>query len=127
MNPPKRVFYFKHLEKFKMTIVVNPLNIDKVASFANTPSTSYRSVFMKMTAASVIGGGAGSSVVTAVTFTPALPSGATNIQVYVTPDQDAVEFVTAISATGFTFTLNPRLAANTLAVGSNNILVTWDI
>lgn len=67
------------------------------------------------TTANVIGGGAGVAVVTAVAGLKNLPA---SYQVNVTPNQDAVPFVTLKTSTGFTVTLNPRLAANTLAVGT---------
>jgi len=103
-------------------------NTDKTVSFANSNSAAYRTCFMKLpNVPNLIGGGAGAAVATAVTLNPPIPTGATNITVHVTPNQDAVPFVTAKTVTGFTFTLNPRLAANTLAVGTNDITVSWDI
>lgn len=76
----------------------------------------------KVAVANVIGGGAGLSVVTAVTF--ADPMMDTTYGVQVTPNQDAVAFVSGKTATGFNVTLYPRLAANTLAVGTFDVLVT---
>jgi len=73
--------------------------------------------------ANVIGGGAGAAVVTAVgaaQFPEGLPA---NYQVIVTVGQDAVAFVTAKTTTGFNVTLEPRLAANTLAAGTFDVLV----
>src|SRR4051794_33931606 len=106
----------------------DPTNIDKVISFANTPTTTYRVATMRMSVANLIGSGAGASVTTAVTFSPAIPSTAQNIRVSaIVPDQDAVGYPTSVTNTGFNLVLNPRLAANTLAVGSNNVTVVWDI
>lgn len=71
--------------------------------------------------ANVIGGGAGLSVVTAVTFpTGSLPA---NYTVVVNPKQDATWFTSAHTASGFNVTLFPRLAANTLAAGTFDIAV----
>lgn len=70
--------------------------------------------------ANVVGGGAGLSVVTAVAFANELPA---NYGVQVTANQDAVAFVSGKTSTGFNVTLNPRLAANTLAVGTFDVLV----
>lgn len=77
---------------------------------------------MKIAVANVIGAGAGLSVVTAVTLPDAMPD--TNYSVQVTPNQDAVAFVTAKTRTGFNVTLFPRLAASTLAAGTFDVLVT---
>lgn len=70
------------------------------------------------------GGGAGQSVSVTVNATlfPGLSLPST-YNVHVTPNQDAVPFVTNKTASGFTVTLNPRLAANTLAAGTIDIEV----
>ena len=75
---------------------------------------------LKGNVANVIGAGAGLSVVTAVAFANELPTGYT---VQVTPNQDAVAFVTNKTSTGFDVTLSPRLAANTLAAGTFDVTV----
>lgn len=74
--------------------------------------------------ATAAGGGAGAAVTLTVnaTLIPGLSLPA-NYEVHVTPNQDAVAYVTAKTAEGFTVTLNPRLAANTLAAGTVDILV----
>ena len=68
------------------------------------------------------GGGAGSSVTVAVSFPYELPA---EYAVFVNPGQDATWFVANASktSTGFTVTLEPRLAANTLAAGAIDVLV----
>ena len=66
------------------------------------------------------GSGAGASVTVAVSSLKGLP--ATGYVVQVSPDQDCTWFVTK-TATGFTVTLTPRLAANVLASGALDILV----
>lgn len=76
---------------------------------------------LHMQVANLIGGGAGQAVVTTVTFPEAFP---TPYNVGVTCDQDATAFVTAKTSAGFTLTMRPRLAASTLAVGSNDITVS---
>jgi len=70
--------------------------------------------------ANVIGGGAGLSVTTTVTFSKELPA---NYAVAVTPNQDATAYVTNRTSTGFDVVLSPRLAANTLAAGAFDVLV----
>ncbi len=82
------------------------------------------SIRMAMAAAvaNVIGSGAGAAVVTAVAFKTPMPD--TKYAVQVTPNQDAVAFVSGKTVSGFNVTLRPRLAADTLAVGTFDVLVT---
>ncbi|KVV22318.1 hypothetical protein WK80_22270 [Burkholderia multivorans] len=61
------------------------------------------------------GGSAGAAVTVSITGLSGLPA---NYGVMVNPGQDATWFVSAKTATGFTITLTPRLAANTLSAGS---------
>ena len=61
------------------------------------------------------GSGAGASVSINITGLSGLPS---NYAVTVNPGQDATWFVSNKTSTGFTITLNPRLATNTLAAGA---------
>ncbi|MDR9052074.1 hypothetical protein [Burkholderia multivorans] len=65
--------------------------------------------------ANAAGGSAGAAVTVPVTGLSGLPA---NYGVMVNPGQDATWYVSAKTATGFTITLTPRLAANTLAAGS---------
>jgi len=65
---------------------------------------------------------AGASAGAAVSFNVAMALPATYI-VQATPNQDATVFVTAKTVTGFTVTLNPRLAANTLAAGTVDLTI----
>lgn len=70
------------------------------------------------------GGGAG--LASTVTVDAALISGLKlppNYAVQVTPNKDAIAYVTGKSATGFTVTIYPRLAANTLAAGTMDIWI----
>lgn len=69
--------------------------------------------------ANVAGSGAGAAVVTAVGGLQ-LPA---NYTVEVTPNQDAVPFVSGKTQSGFNVTLNPRLAANTLAAGTFDVTI----
>lgn len=80
-----------------------------------------RVIFATGQKANSAGGGAGQSVSVSVSGLT-LPA---NYQVLVNPNQDATAYVaqSSKSATGFTITLNPRLAANTLASGS----VDWAV
>jgi len=68
----------------------------------------------------VIGGGAGQNVATVVTFNEPLPP---TYCVFVLPSQDAVAFVSAKTTFGFTVNLSPRIATNTLAVGTFDVCV----
>jgi len=69
--------------------------------------------------ANIAGAGAGLTVVTAVAFAN-LPA---NYSVLITPNQDATAFVSSKTANGFNVTLTPRLAANTLAAGTFDVMV----
>lgn len=76
-------------------------------------------VGFKVNVANVIGSAAGASVTTAVAFTD-LPA---KYAVSITPSQDAVAYVTNKTNSGFNVVLSPRLAANTLAVGTFDVTV----
>lgn len=69
--------------------------------------------------ATAAGGSAGAAVVTAISGLT-LPA---KYVVQVTPNQDAVPFVSGKTQNGFNVTLNPRLAANTLAAGTVDIAI----
>lgn len=77
-------------------------------------------VAFKDTVANVIGGSAGAAVTTAVAFVEPVK---TPYQVFATPNQDAVAHVTNKTAMGFDLVLRPRLATDTLAVGTVDVLV----
>jgi len=87
----------------------------------STPVTTDRvTVGSKMGVANLAGGSAGASVTTAVVMA-GLPA---SYSVAITPDQDAVAYVTTKTQNGFNVVLNPRLAANTLAAGAFDVTVT---
>lgn len=110
-----------------MSVTFDATNTDQVASMANFGASAYRRVTMPMNdVATAAGSGAGASVTLAVVFKAPIPASVTSYNVHVTPNQDAVPFVTSKTNAGFTLTLNPRLAANTLAAGTNDIWVSWD-
>lgn len=67
---------------------------------------------------------AGAAAGAAVTVNVTMELPGTGYAVQATPNQDATAFVTAKTSTGFTVTLNPRLATATLAAGTVDILVT---
>jgi hypothetical protein len=69
--------------------------------------------------ATAAGGSAGAAVVTPIGNLQ-LPA---SYAVQVTPNQDATAFVSGKTNTGFNVTLNPRLAANTLAAGTVDIAI----
>ncbi len=81
-------------------------------------------VALQLQVANAVGSGAGAAVTVAIAF-PATANLPANYGVFIDPGQDAVWYVSQSSktATGFTVTLNPRLAANTLAAGAIDILV----
>jgi hypothetical protein len=70
--------------------------------------------------ANLIGGGAGQNVATVVAFAEPLPA---SFGVIISPRQDAVGFISAITTSGFTVNISPRLAANTLAAGTFDVLI----
>ena len=70
--------------------------------------------------ANAAGGSAGATVTTAVTLAELLPATYT---VLVQPNQDATAYVSSKTASGFNVVLNPRLAANTLASGTFDVVV----
>lgn len=78
-------------------------------------------VGMKCGVINAVGGGAGQSVTTAVTFAEPLPAA---YVVSVDPHQDAGWYTTNRTANGFDVVLTPRLAANTLAAGTFDLTVT---
>lgn len=65
--------------------------------------------------ANAAGASAGAAVTVVVSGIKGLPA---NFGVQVNPGQDATWYVTSKTSSGFTITLNPRLAANTLAAGT---------
>ena len=69
--------------------------------------------------ANAAGTGAGASVTVSVTGL-SLPAA---YGVSVEPSQDANCFVTNKTSSGFTVTMNPRLATNTLAAGTLDIII----
>ena len=70
--------------------------------------------------ANVVGSGNGASVSTVVSFAEPLPP---SFGAIISPHQDAVGFITSITTSGFTVVLNPRLATNTLAAGTFDVLI----
>lgn len=74
---------------------------------------------MQSGVANAVGGGAGAAVTTSVSFAN-LPA---NYTVVVNPGQDATWYVNNKTSSGFDVVLTPRLAANTLAAGTFDVLV----
>ncbi len=66
------------------------------------------------------GSGAGAAVAVALAGFANLPA---SYSVLVNPGQDATWYVGGKGPTGFTVTLTPRLAANTLAAGSFDVVI----
>jgi len=76
-------------------------------------------LLVKKGLANAAGGSAGAAVTIAVTGLE-LPASYT---VQVTPSQDATAWITSRTQAGFTVNLAPRLAANTLAAGTVDVVV----
>jgi hypothetical protein len=77
-------------------------------------------VYLKKQVANAAGGGAGQTVTTAISNLQ-LPA---KYAVIVSGlSQDATAYVTGRTQTGFSVVLAPRLAANTLAIGTFDLLV----
>lgn len=72
--------------------------------------------------ANAAGGSAGAAVATPVSL-PASASLPASYSVLVNPGQDATWYVSSKTASGFTVTLTPRLAASTLAAGTFDVVV----
>ncbi|MBJ9663185.1 hypothetical protein EFP18_12150 [Burkholderia glumae] len=97
-----------------------PIHTVEVLPGSNPPAQPDRVAVALLTAvATAAGSGAGAAVTTAITGL-ALPA---TYSVQVTPNQDAVAYVTSKSQSGFSVVLNPRLAANTLAAGTVDITI----
>lgn len=77
-------------------------------------------VGQQLAVANLIGGGAGQTVATVVTFTEPLPP---SYQVIVDAGQAALSWVTTKTVFGFTVNLAPLLAATTLPAGTFDVLV----
>lgn len=87
----------------------------------STPEQQDRVILgMQYNVANGAGAGAGLSVSVNVVMDGLPP----NYAVAVSPNQDAVAYVTNKTSGGFTVTLNPRLAANTLAAGTFDFIVS---
>jgi len=67
------------------------------------------------------GASAGASVSVVVTFAEPLPS--LGFGVWIGHHQDATAFVTNETLDGFTVTLSPRLASETLAAGTFDVMI----
>jgi hypothetical protein len=93
----------------------------QVMDSSTLPQFTDRVVYgQQLGVANLIGGGAGQTVSTVVTFTEPLPA---NYQVVVDPKQAAVWWITARTAFGFTVNLAPLLAATTLPAATFDVLV----
>jgi len=104
-----------------MAFDIHTIDVKKVSTPLAQPDRL--GFIMQTGVANVAGGSAGASVVTAVAIND-LPASATyNVQV--TPNQDARAFVSGKTQTGFNVTLIPGSAANTLAAGTFDLLITF--
>jgi hypothetical protein len=99
-----------------MPLPVHTLDMVDGSSFSQTD----RVIVGMQTAVPNAAGTAGASVTTAVTFGYGLTA---NYTVLVSPNQDATWFVSSKTSTGFNVVLTPRLAANSLAAGTFDVIV----
>lgn len=100
-----------------MSVTVHSMS---VLDGSNPDFTDRVLIGMKTGIVNAVGSGAGASVTTAVAFAEGLPP---TYVVVVQANQDAVGFAAAKTQAGFNVTLNPRLAANTLAAGTFDVLI----
>jgi len=95
--------------------------VTAVIDGSSTPDFTDRMVFgQQLAVANLIGGGAGQTVSTVVTFAEALPP---TFQVIVTNYQACIAWISAKTTFGFTVNLAPLLAATTLPAGTFDVLV----
>jgi hypothetical protein len=88
-----------------------------------TPAHQDRAIIGAMPGvANVAGSGAGAAVTTAVSL-PASANLPANYAVLVNPGQDATWYVSGKTFDGFNVTMTPRLAANTLAAGTFDVVI----
>ncbi len=99
-----------------------PVHTVDLLTGSNQANQDRLSVLIDTAVPNVAGGGAGAAVVTAIAVAAGALPASYNVQV--TPSQDCVPFVSGKTQSGFNVTLTPRLAANTLAVGTFDVLVT---
>jgi hypothetical protein len=101
-------------------MAINKHTVAVLDGTVGSPFTDRLQIGQILGVANLIGGGAGQVVTTAVTFAEPLPP---NYQVIVTASQDATAWVSGKTALGFNVNLEPRLAANTLAAGTFDLLI----
>lgn len=87
---------------------------------AENPAFTDRLHVKRLSVANVVGAGAGDAVTAAVVFAGPMPDA--NYVVLFDAGQDVVCYASAKTTLGFTANINPRLAANTVAAGTLNIL-----
>jgi hypothetical protein len=83
-------------------------------------NTFDRAYFGTVTVTYAAGGGAGSAVTATVSWTEPVP---TPYCAIMSPVEDCTYFISAKTTLGFTLNVLPRLAANTLAGGTVEILI----
>ncbi len=100
------------------------IDLHTVSLVAGTTPLRSNALFVgAMTVSNAVGSAAGASVTVSVAAPAGKAFPGSAYKVVATPNQDAVAFVTGKSASGFTLTLNPRLAANTLAAGTVDLMI----
>lgn len=102
------------------TIIEKPINFQNVSN----QNIDYKVVHLHLKdIANLIGAGAGLNVTTAVAV-PNLPD---TYMVFVGCHQKSAAFVTNKTATGFNVVLSPILATETLAAGTFDCLVVYEL
>jgi hypothetical protein len=102
------------------TIIEKPINFQNVQDI----NEAYRVVHLNLIdQANAAGSGAGAAVTTAISI-PNLPA---SYMVFVCAHQKASVSVTSKTTTGFNVVLNPVLATETIAAGTFDCLVVYEI
>ena len=99
-----------------------PVHIVDLLSGSNQANQDRLAVLIDTAVPNVAGSGAGAAVVTAIAVAAGALPASYNVQV--TPGQDCTAYVSGKTQSGFNVTLTPRLAGNTLAIGTFDVLVT---
>lgn len=96
-----------------------PVHTVSVANASVPLANPDRLHLLMLSIATSVGGAAGAAVVVNITGQELPP----DYRAFANPDQDAVARISNKTVTGFTLTLLPRLATNTLAVGKTDVLI----
>ena len=108
------------------TVTINSQLIERPTAYANISSSAYvLGQAIIANAANPIGGGAGSTVVVPVVFSPSNLPADLNYTIQLTANQACAISWSAKAISGFTVTLTPLSGSLTLAAGTFDAVVTW--